>query len=199
MLQMLIEAGAPIDEYDSIKQTALHYSMTNTRWGVMETLVKAGADVNRRRMKDGWTPLFLASIFGYSYKAKYLVDAGADVLLADNVGWTAEDWAEKYGLPAVVKIIRAAPRVVTESSGTKYVEMEKEEKLEVPVEFDEGISKLLAKIEQKRKTKIEEHKKLLLKMEREKEEEEKRKAAREKENAILDELDKKVQEENERK
>ena len=77
--------------------------------------------------------------------------------------------------------------------------MEKEEKLEVPVEFDEGISKLLAKIEQKRKTKIEEHKKLLLKMEREKEEEEKRKIVREKENAILDELDKKVQEENERK
>ena len=103
------------DEYDSIKQTALHYSMTNTSWGVMETLVKAGVDVNRRRIKDGWTPLFLASIFGYSYKAKYLVDAGADVLLADNVGWTAEDWAEKYGLPAVVKIIRYGEHYVADS------------------------------------------------------------------------------------
>ena len=41
------------DAYDSVKQTPLHYSMTNTRWGVMETLVKAGADVNTRRMKDG--------------------------------------------------------------------------------------------------------------------------------------------------
>ena len=52
--------------------------------------------------------------------------------------------------------------------------METKEKLEVPVEFDEGISKLLAKIEVKRKAKIEEHKKLLLKIEKEKEEEEKR-------------------------
>ena len=94
------------DEYDSVKQTALHYSMTNTRWGVMETLVKAGADVNCRRMKDGWTPLFLASIFGYSYKAQYLIDSGADVLLCDDLGWTPDDWADKYGLVAVRKIIR---------------------------------------------------------------------------------------------
>ena len=72
----------------------------------METLVKAGADVNSRRMKDGWTPLYLACIFGYTYKAKYLVDSGADVLLGDNLGWTPEDWADKYSLPAVKTIIR---------------------------------------------------------------------------------------------
>ena len=35
---------------------------------------------------------------------------------------------------------------MAESSVRKYVEMEKEDKLEVPVEFDEGISKLLAQI-----------------------------------------------------
>ena len=63
--------------------------------------------------------------------------------------------------------------------------MEKEEKLEVPEEVDEGTSKLLAKIELKRKAKIQEHKKLLLKMEKEKEEEEKRKIVLEKENLIL--------------
>jgi ankyrin repeat protein len=94
------------DAFDSVKQTPLHYSMTNTRWGVMETLVKAGADLNTRRMKDGWTPLFLACIFGYTYKAKYLVDSGADVLLADDLGWRPEDWADKYGLPAVSKILK---------------------------------------------------------------------------------------------
>jgi hypothetical protein len=88
---------------------------------------------------------------------------------------------------------------VTEISGRKYVEMEKEDKLEVPVEFDEGISKLLAKIEVKRKAKIEEHKKLFLKIEKEKEEEEKRNKAKEKEKLMLEELDLKAQEENERK
>ena len=88
---------------------------------------------------------------------------------------------------------------MTEISGKKYVELEKEEKLEVPVEFDEGISKLLAKIEVKRKAKIEEHKKLLLKIEKEKEEEEKRRAALEQEQLLLDELDQKEHEENDQK
>ena len=88
---------------------------------------------------------------------------------------------------------------MTDSSGRKYVEMEKEDKLEVPVEFDEGISKLLARIEVKRKARIEEHKKLFLKIEKEREEEEKRNKAKEKEKLMLEELDLKAQEENERK
>ena len=29
-----------LDEFDVVKQTALHYCMTNSRWGVMETLIK---------------------------------------------------------------------------------------------------------------------------------------------------------------
>lgn len=196
MVQMLLEAGAKIDEYDSVKQTALHYSMTNNRWGVTETLVKVGADVNSRRMKDGWTPLFLAAIFGYSYKAQYLIDSGADVLLSDDLGWTPEDWAGNFGLVAVRKIIRGAPRIITESSGKKYVEVEKEDKLEVPVEFDEGISKLLAKIEIKRKAKIEEHNKHLVKTEKEKGEEAKRNEA---EKVLLADIELKAQEENDRK
>ena len=58
-------------------------------------------------------------------------------------------------------------------SGKKYVEAEAGDKLEVPVEFDEGINKLLAKLEIKRKARIAEHKTLLCKMEKEKVEEKK--------------------------
>ena len=50
-------------------------------------------------MKDGWTPLYLAVIFGYVYKVQYLIDHGADVLLADEIGWSVMDWANKYCLP----------------------------------------------------------------------------------------------------
>ena len=153
------------DEVDCVKQTALHYSMTNTRWGVMETLVKAGAKVNNRRMKDGWTPVYIAAIFGYSYKVQYLVDNGADVLLCDERGWTVMDWVARYSLHVVSGVLKQAPRTVTEMSGKKYVEREHDDKLDVPVEYDEGINKLLAKLEVKRKAKIEEHRKLMLKME----------------------------------
>merc|ERR1712045_983732 len=69
--------------------------------------------------------------------------------------------------------LRLAPRRVTEMSGKKYVEAEVDDKLEVPVEFDEGINKLLAKLEIKRKARIAEHKNLMMKMEKEKVEEKK--------------------------
>ena len=84
-----------------MKQTPLHYSITNARWGVMESLLKAGADVNARRMKDGWTPVFLAGIFGLVYKVQYLLDSGADVLLCDDRGLTVMDWVGRYRLLAV--------------------------------------------------------------------------------------------------
>ena len=142
-MQLLLDAGAGLEEGDCVKQTALHYSATNPRWGVMESLVRAGAQLNPRRMKDGWTPLFLATIFGHRHKVRppqahqillemcenplqvrYMVEAGADVLLCDDRGWTVMDWAARYTLPAVTKLLQAAPRTVTEQSGKKYVEAE---------------------------------------------------------------------------
>ena len=90
-----------------MKQTPLHYSITNTRWGAMESLVKAGADVNARRMKDGWTPVFLAGIFGLSYKVQHLLDHGADVLLCDDRGLTVMDWVGRYRLLAVQACLKS--------------------------------------------------------------------------------------------
>ena len=69
-----------------------------------------------------------------------------------------------------MRILKKAPRTVTEMSGKKYIESENKE-LDVPVEFDEGINKLLVKLEAKRKAKIEEHQKLLEKMEKDKQKE----------------------------
>ena len=161
------------DETDCVKQTALHYSITNPRQGVVESLLRAGADVNQRRMKDGWSPLFLAGIFGFTRKVESLLESGADVLLCDDRGLTVMDWVARYGLKTVQSQLKLAPRRVTEASGKKYVEAEVEDKLQVPVEFDEGINKLLAKLEIKRKARIAEHKNLLMKMEKEKVEEKK--------------------------
>ena len=72
----------------------------------MESLVKAGANVNARRMKDGWTPVFLAGIFGLTYKVQHLLDGGADVLLCDDRGLTVMDWVGRYRLSAVQERLR---------------------------------------------------------------------------------------------
>ena len=48
-----------------------------------------------RRMKDGWTPLFLAAIFGHDTKVQHLVHSGADVLLCDDRGLTVMDWVAR--------------------------------------------------------------------------------------------------------
>jgi len=170
MIALLLRMGAALDEPDCVKQTPLHYSVTNTQAGVMEALVTAGAEINTRRMKDGWTPLFLAAIFGHDTKVQHLVHSGADVLLCDERGLTVMDWVARYCLTSTKAILKKAPRTVTEMSGKKYVESENKE-LDVPVEFDEGINKLLVKLEAKRKAKIEEHQKLLEKMERDKQKE----------------------------
>ena len=46
-------------------------------------------------MKDGWTPLFLATIFGHDSKVQHLMERGADVLLGDDRGLTVMDWAAR--------------------------------------------------------------------------------------------------------
>ena len=46
-------------------------------------------------MEDGWTPLFLATIFGHDSKVQHLVESGADVLLGDDRGLTVMDWAAR--------------------------------------------------------------------------------------------------------
>ena len=69
-----------------MRQTPLHYSLATSRsteateallryltlkFSVSAvTISRAGAEVNPRRLKDGWTPLFLATVFGHTAQVK---------------------------------------------------------------------------------------------------------------------------------
>ena len=68
--------------------------MLNSNPAVIETLVKASADVNAQR-KDGLTPLMLAAIFNSNPAViEALINAKADVNARDKAGKTAFDYAE---------------------------------------------------------------------------------------------------------
>ena len=68
-------------------------------------LISVGADVNAQRTTDGWTPLFLATIFGESRLLVTLLQNGAKVAVKDHEGLNAEDWADRYRLDHVKNLL----------------------------------------------------------------------------------------------
>jgi ankyrin repeat protein len=56
--------GVVLDETDNSGWTSLHWSVFRGQFGVVQDLVREGADVNKKT-KDEWTPLQLASYRNY--------------------------------------------------------------------------------------------------------------------------------------
>lgn len=93
-VQKLIDQGADVTEvsnnFDSMgHSTALNYAVEYGHIGVVQALLKAGADPNldtRTRMTRGASPLFFAIQLGHSKIAEILLDAGADPNRPYSVG-----------------------------------------------------------------------------------------------------------------
>ncbi len=70
------------------------------------SLLKAGADPNAKRHKDGSTPLFMAATIGDVEKVQLLLDSGAEVDMARaSDGRTALMAAAQYGRNHVVRLL----------------------------------------------------------------------------------------------
>lgn len=71
----------------------------------MGYLISSGADPNAIRTTDGWTPLFLAALFGESRLVVTLLQNGAKVTIKDHEGLTAENVADKYRMDQVKNLL----------------------------------------------------------------------------------------------
>jgi ankyrin repeat protein len=92
---------------DRLKVTALHNAAAFGPVDMVRSLLNAGARVDARDSRN-LTPLFFALATEYPSieMVQTLLRAGADVNARDKTGETPLDWAEKFGDPQVIGVLK---------------------------------------------------------------------------------------------
>jgi quinoprotein dehydrogenase-associated probable ABC transporter substrate-binding protein len=103
--RMLIAHGARLDATDNDGLTPLAIAAQNAKVKTIPVLLDAGADVNARVTKGGYTPLMLASLSGSNVLATSLIEHGADANAANSGGVTALMIAAAGNHPAIAKLL----------------------------------------------------------------------------------------------
>jgi ankyrin repeat protein len=75
----LLGSGCPVNAFDELGKTPLHYAVLGEHFGVVDYLLRHGADINARDERViGNTPLGEAAETCSLRMSRLLVDAGAD-------------------------------------------------------------------------------------------------------------------------
>ncbi len=106
VVSALLEAGADPGVYADDGSGPLHWAASNGHLSVVEMLLAAGASPNASR-DSGQTPLAAAIFKGHAEIVTALLAAGAST---DHpyFGRTIVGYAERYGRPEIVAILRRA-------------------------------------------------------------------------------------------
>ena len=98
-IKAILESGhVSVDKVNRAGMTALHAACFHGRANAVVLLLEHGADINAqsRIYCKNATPLHLAIARGHKQIARVLVDAGADVTLADHDGFSPVDLAVEH-------------------------------------------------------------------------------------------------------
>jgi ankyrin repeat protein len=113
-IRRLVALGHPVDDFDELGKTPLHYAAECEHVEVAACLIRAGADVNARDERViGNTPLGEVAATCSLKMAKLLIDAGADPTIRGWMQLTALDKARKRRRgdgPAVFELLQAAAK-----------------------------------------------------------------------------------------
>jgi len=122
VVEALLAHGAQVDATDAQGWTPLFKAAYNHELDcgfapVVQVLAKAGADVNHR-IFFGLTPLMLAAGGGEAAVCEVLLNAGADLLAANEGGRTALAMAKERFFVDVINLLHEAQGYVMETEGT---------------------------------------------------------------------------------
>lgn len=99
--QQLIERGADVNKPG---WTPLHYAASNGHLAVMDLLLDHHAYIDATS-PNGTTPLMMAARYGSFAAAKFLLEAGADPRLKNDLGLSAVDFARAVDRVDVIELI----------------------------------------------------------------------------------------------
>jgi serine/threonine protein kinase len=105
LVSMLIDRGAK-PEAPTRTASALHFSVSRRRLGVLRLLLERGANVNAIDDREN-TPLMLAAKSGQIEMVRLLLERGADRELVDAMGAKPSEAARKEGHTEIVKLLEA--------------------------------------------------------------------------------------------
>jgi hypothetical protein len=89
--------------------TPLHYAATNGHIPVMELLLDESAYIDAES-PNGTTPLMMAAKYGTPAAVKFLLEAGADPTLKNQLGLSAADFASQSGRTDSAQLIATAAK-----------------------------------------------------------------------------------------
>ena len=107
MVQLLMDYGFHQDSTDGSEEqmTAMHHAAIHDQISVLEILCKAGANVNAKTAKNGYTALRLAAMNNQEQSIKQLLHMGADLSIKDANGVTVIEWAHEHDKQGIVNLI----------------------------------------------------------------------------------------------
>jgi len=103
IIEMLLAAGANINQPDSNGMTPLHVAANFGHNNILKSLAKAGANLEASEKQEGLKPLHFAAMMGHELIVASLLEANAEKNSLSSAGMTPLHYAAAGGYSHVVK------------------------------------------------------------------------------------------------
>ncbi len=105
VIDVLIENGANLDDFDEEGVSIFDYAITYNAPKLFKHLLAMGVDVNKTMRRSRFTPLMAAVCYSRHEMAKMLLEAGADPKARDHKGFSAADFARKMRKNSIMRLL----------------------------------------------------------------------------------------------